>query len=181
MEKIYMSAGIITSIILCFIGIIKLPFKKLKSKKPKLYKGIFTSLSIVLPLGACLLNQAFILKETLFNFNFIYMLVLTYAGVFALYSSYEGLGFKALAKKIVAGIKTLLQNSGKNKEAKAIATVENTISELVYGGKLDINSITANVMNLVAKKKEEAEAKAKAEAEKTAKTQTNETNIAENK
>lgn len=124
MEAIFMSAGIITAIVLSVVGIIKLPFNKFKEKHPKWYKAIFTLLSIVLTFGACLVNQAFVLETTkLFDFNFVIMLITAYAGVFGLYHSYEGLGLKTLVQNLVNNIKNIKKNAPESKLSKYIDKV----------------------------------------------------------
>lgn len=120
MEAILMSAGIITAIILSVVGLIKLPFNNFKKKYPKAFKATFTLLSIVITFGACLINQAFILEQPLFNTNFVIMLLSTYAGVFGLYLSYEGLGAKELVKRLLTSIKSLKANAPESKFAKCV-------------------------------------------------------------
>lgn len=123
MEAILMNAGIITAIILCVIGIIKLPFDSFKEKHPKGYKATFTIVSLVLTFGACLINQAFILSQPLFNTNFISTLLSTYAGVFVSYHSYEGLGLKELLKRLLNAIKNLRNSAPQSKLSKYIDKV----------------------------------------------------------
>lgn len=124
MEAIFMSAGILTAIVLSVVGIIKLPFNKFKEKHPKWYKAVFTLLSIVLTFGACLINQAFVLESAkLFNLEFFIMLITTFAGVFGLYHSYEGLGLKELVKNIINGIKNIKKNAPESKLSKYIDKV----------------------------------------------------------
>ena len=123
MEAILMSAGIMTAIILSVVGLIKLPFNKFKEKHPKTYKAVFTILSIVLTFGVCLLNQAFVLVQPLFNTNFVIMLLSTYAGVFGLYLSYEGLGAKELFKRLLNALKNLKASAPENKLSKMIDKV----------------------------------------------------------
>lgn len=122
MEAIFMNAGIITAIVLSVVGIIKLPFNKFKAKHPKWYRAIFTLLSIVLTLGACIVNQLFIL-EAKFNIDFVILLVTAYAGVFGLYHSYEGLGLKTLVQNLVNGIKNIKKNAPESKLSKYIDKV----------------------------------------------------------
>lgn len=117
-----MSAGIITAIVLSVVGIIKLPFNKFKEKHPKWYKAVFTLLSIVLTLGACVVNQLFVL-ESKFNIDFVILLVTAYAGVFGLYHSYEGLGLKTLVQNLVNGIKNIKKNAPESKLSKYIDKV----------------------------------------------------------
>lgn len=119
-----MSAGIMTAIILSVVGIIKLPFNGFKTKHPKAYKAVFTLLSIVLTFGVCLVNQAFVLESTkLFDINFVIMLLSTYAGVFGLYLSYEGLGAKELVKKLINAIKNIKASAPESKLSKYIDKV----------------------------------------------------------
>lgn len=121
MEAILMSAGIMTAIILSAVGLIKLPFNGFKKKYPKAYKAVFTILSIALTFGACLINQTFILNsEEIFNMNFVIMLLSTYAGVFGLYLSYEGLGAKELVKRLLTAIKNLKSSAPESKLSKYI-------------------------------------------------------------
>ena len=120
MEAILMSAGIMTAIILSVVGLLKLPFNKFKEKHPRGYKAVFTILSIVLTFGVCLINQAFVLAEPLFNTNFVIMLVSTYAGVFGLYLSYEGLGAKELFKRLLNALKNLKATAPESKLSKYI-------------------------------------------------------------
>lgn len=124
MEAILMSAGIMTTIILGVVGLVKLPFKKFKLKYPNGYKATFTGLSIILTIGGCLINQAFVLNsEKLFNTDFAVMLLSTFAGVFGLYHSYEGLGGKALLNKIATAIKNLKLAAPQSKLSKYIDKV----------------------------------------------------------
>jgi len=124
MEAILMSAGIMTVIILCIVGIVKLPFDKFKSKHPNWYKATFTLLSIILTFGACLINQLFILESTaVFDINFAIMLLSTIAGVFGLYHSYEGLGVKELFKRLFTALKDIKTKAPENKLSKYIDKV----------------------------------------------------------
>lgn len=106
MEKLFMSAGIVTAIVLCIVGIVKLPFKGFKEKHCNWYKAMFTILSLVLAIGLSILNQQFILKGNILSVNFIILLSSVLAGVFCGYGGiYEGLGVKELVKNIVNNIK----------------------------------------------------------------------------
>lgn len=121
MEAIFMNAGILTAIILSIIGLAKLPFDKFKKKHPKWYKAAFTIVSIVLTFGACLINQAFILDvPKVFTTDFVILLFSTYAGVFGLYHSYEGLGLKELVKNLLNGLRTLKATAPESKLSKYI-------------------------------------------------------------
>ncbi len=148
MGAIYMSAGILTAIILCVVGLIKLPFDKFKKKYPKGYKATFTGLSIILTFGACLINQAFILNDKLFNSNFVILILSTYAGVFGLYLSYEGLGAKELVKRLLNALKNLKMTAPENKFIKALNKIDiNQAIELVKAKEeaLKAASVTTSV------------------------------------
>lgn len=119
MGELFIMAGIITAIILCFVGIVKLPFVKFKTNKPKLYKATFTVLSIVLSVGACLLTQFYIFKDTNIT-NYIVLQISVIAGVFGLYSSYEGLGLKALVNTLIAKLKEYFSKAPENKFTKYV-------------------------------------------------------------
>lgn len=137
MEAILVNAGIMTTIILSLVGIVKLPFKKFKEKHPKAYKATFTLLSIVLTLVVCLINQAFILSLPLFTTGFAVMLLSTFAGVFTLYSSYEGLRLKELVGRLVNAIK---EARAKAKATKATAA-EAKLSKSVRNLEKDIDKV----------------------------------------
>lgn len=125
MEKEIMCASILTAIILCIVGIIKiLPFcLSFKEKHPKWYKGIFYGISLVLAISFPIISQLFILHGTLASINFFVLTITTVAGVFGLYSTYEGTPLKELANKLVAKIGELLKTFGDNKLAKTVAKV----------------------------------------------------------
>lgn len=151
MEAVFMSAGILTAIILCVVGLAKLPFNKFKEKHPKGYKAVFTGLSIILTFGACLINQAFVLAQPLFNLEFWVMLATTFAGVFGLYHTYEGLGAKELVKKLTSSISSLVKS----------ATPDSKVSKLVK--KYGLDKVEASI---IAEKTKQEEAKvAEAQAE----------------
>lgn len=151
MEAIFMSAGIITAIVLSVIGIIKLPFNKFKTKHPKWYRAVFTLLSIVLTLGACVVNQLFILQVKLFNIDFVILLVTAYAGVFGLYHSYEGLGLKTLVNNLVTNIKKFANQTPDNKIAKGVAKLEKQAEKLGFNVSVNIVKAEKSEINQVEK------------------------------
>lgn len=124
MEATFMTAGILTAIILCFVGLIKLPFNGFKTKHPKGYKATFTAISIVLSVGACILNQVFIVKGSIASVDFAVLLTSTFAGVFGLYNAYEGLGAKELVKKLSEAIKNIKKTAPDNKFLKALDKID---------------------------------------------------------
>lgn len=135
MEKLFMSAGIVATIVLCVIGIIKIPFKNFKSKHPQGYKAVFTSLTFVLAIGLAILDEIYILEGALLSLDFVILIVTILAGVFSTYNGvYEGLGLKALMKTITENTKKA-QSLAKDKKVinflnkiedidKAIAVLE---------------------------------------------------------
>lgn len=106
MEKLFMSAGIVVAIVLCIVGVAKLPFDKFKDKHPKWYKAVFTLFSTVLSVGLCVLDELYVLSGDLVSFDFIILVFVVLAGVFGGYSGvYEGLGLKELMKKLTENVK----------------------------------------------------------------------------
>ena len=125
MEKLFMSAGIVTAIVLCVIGIVKLPFNRFKEKHPQWFKAVFTILSIVLAGGLCVVNQLYILCDGLLTVNFAILVSAVFAGVFGGYGGvYEGLGLKELVKKIVDNIKKARDIAQNEKVVKYLNKIE---------------------------------------------------------
>ena len=119
MGELFMRAGILTTIILCFVGIIKLPFAKFKTKKPKLYKATFTVLSIFLCVYCCVITQFLIFEDK--NLTTLAVLIaFTFAGVFGLYNTYEGICLKNLVKILLAKIQELFNKAPDTKYTKII-------------------------------------------------------------
>lgn len=121
--RIFMSAGVMVTIILTVIGLLKLPFKKFKEKHPKGYRAVFTIATIVLSIGLCVIDQLFIEQGEIVSFNFATLLSATLAGVFGAYNGiYEGLSVKELVKKLAASLKKWLATAKqKNAQKKFLA------------------------------------------------------------
>ena len=118
MEKLFMSAGVVVAIVLCVIGIIKLPFDKFKRKHPNWFKAIFTLLSIIVSGGLCVLDELYILNGKLLSIDFVILVCVVFAGVFGGYSGvYEGLGLKELMKKLTENVKKA-RELAENKKAQ---------------------------------------------------------------
>ena len=164
MGKEIMCASIITAIILCIVGIIKVlpPCLSFKEKHPKWYKGIFYSMSLMLAVVFPILSELYILNGTLASKNFFILIITTVAGVFGLYSTYEGIPLKELVKKLVSKVSKLLNTYSDSKLAKVV-------------GKVGIEKLT----EIDAKLKAEAEAKKIEEEKKLAETQVAETVVIE--
>lgn len=123
MKEVFMCASIITAIILCFVGIIKLPFKSFKEKHPNWYTVAFYLVSAVLSIVAPIISQLYILNGVLASTEFAILLITTIAGVFGLYSTYEGTKLKNLVKIIIDKIATLLNTFSDAKIKKMIGSV----------------------------------------------------------
>ena len=123
MEQVFMCASIIAAIILCIVGIVKLPFKTFKEKYPNWYKATFCLLSIILAIVSTIIAELYILNGSLASLDFAVLIITTIAGVFGLYTSYEGLGLKQLVKIIVEKITQLFNTYSDNKLAKIVGTV----------------------------------------------------------
>lgn len=171
MGKEIMCASIITAIILCIVGILKIlpPCLSFKEKHPKWYKGIFYGISLILAIALPIIGELYILNGSLASVSFIVLIFTTIAGVFGLYTSYEGLGLKELAKKLVEKVSELMQKFSDSKLSKTVAKV----------GLEKLTQIDAQNKEEAAKKLAEEEAKKLAkenkqkekEAKKLAKTE----------
>lgn len=122
---IYITAGIMVTLILAIIGLAKLPFKKFKEQHPKWYKATFTIASIVLTIGLCIIDQLFILNKGLWTWDFVILLTTTFTGVLGSYNAvWEGLGVKELWGKIVGAIKKLYEVAPESKLIKQLNKVD---------------------------------------------------------
>ena len=123
MKEAVMCASIIAAIVLAFVGIIKLPFKSFKEKHPNWYKAVFCILSLGLAIGLPFIAELYILNGQLYSVEFLVLILTTVAGVFGLYTSYEGLGLKALVKVVVKKLALLFDKYSDSKLAKIVGTV----------------------------------------------------------
>ena len=123
MKEVFMCASIITAIILCVVGIAKLPFKKFKENHKVAYRAIFYLLSLVLAVAGPIVSQLFILNGSLKSTEFVVLLVTTIAGVFGLYTGYEGTALKVLVQKIVSKVAELFNTFSDSKLAKVVGKV----------------------------------------------------------
>lgn len=105
MEKFFMSAGLVSTIVLCLVGIIKMPFKKFKANHKNLYKTIFTLLSYVLAVGLAIVDELFILSGKLLSVEFAFLIITVIGFVTVGYNLYEGTQLKTLVGKIVDKMK----------------------------------------------------------------------------
>lgn len=126
MEIVFMSAGIIVSIVLTLTGLLKLPFKNFKNAHAKAYKALFTTLSLFFSVGLAIINQLFILNKELLSVDFAILLCIVISGVFCGYGGvYEGLGLKDGVKKIFENIKKAVLVSKNDKLIKNIDKIDN--------------------------------------------------------
>ena len=125
MEKLFMSAGVVTTIVLCVIGIAKLPFNSFKKNHPQGYKTVFTVLSIFLSVGLCILDEIYILCGELLSIDFAILICVVFAGVFYGYNGlYEGLGLKKLVKKIIENVKKAIKMSSHKNAIKYLDKID---------------------------------------------------------
>lgn len=122
MGDVIMSGSIIATIILCFVGIIKLPFKKFKENHPTAYKIVFYALSLILAIGVPILCGLYMIDLTFKSLEFYVLIITTIAGVFGLYGTYEGAGLKKLVQTIVAKIKALCNKYSDSKLSKNVSS-----------------------------------------------------------
>lgn len=132
MEKLFMSAGIVSAIVLCVVGIAKTPFVKFKEKHPKGYKAVFTILSIILSIGLSVLDELYILCGKLLSLDFAILVCAVFAGVFGGYNAYEGLGVKALIKTIINNIKKARDMSTNKKAIKYLDKIEDVDMAIAF-------------------------------------------------
>lgn len=133
MEKLFMSASVVVAIVLCVIGIVKMPFKKFKEKHPKWYKAIFTLFSIVLAIALCVIDEKYILHQRILSVNFAILVCAVLAGVFGGYSGvYEGLGLKELKNKLFYNIKKMKDMSNDKKVIKYLDKIEDIDKAIAY-------------------------------------------------
>ena len=133
MEKLFMSAGVVTAIVLCIVGIAKLPFKSFKEKHPKSYKAIFTCLSMVLAIGLSIIDEMYILCGQLLSVEFSILVCVVLTGVFCGYGGiYEGLGLKELVKKLIDNIKKARDMSSHKKAVKYLNKIEDIEEAIAF-------------------------------------------------
>lgn len=126
MEKMFMSAGLVTAIVLCLVGIIKLPFDRFKEKHSNGYKAVFTCLTFAFAVGLSVLDELYILCGSLLSADFIILVCVVLSGVFGSYNGiYEGLGLKELVKKICENIKKAKELSKDKKAVKYLEKIDN--------------------------------------------------------
>lgn len=124
MEKLLMTSGVLTSIILCLVGIVKLPITKFKEKK--WYKPLLTIFTLILIFAVCSICQAFILCGSLLSWSFLVLCALTVSEVMVSYNGiYEGCNLKTLIHNLVEKLKELKKLSPEEKVVNKIEKLAN--------------------------------------------------------
>lgn len=133
MEKLFMSAGIVVAVVLCIVGIVKLPFDKFKEKHPNWYKAVFTLLSFVLGIGLAILDEKYLLKGKLLSVDFAILVCAVMAGIFGGYSGvYEGLGLKELMKKLTENVHKAKEIAEDKKVIKCLDKIDDIDKAIAY-------------------------------------------------
>ena len=116
--ELIMYSSIISAIVLCVIGIIKLPLKPFKGKP--FYKPGLTLLTIFVTLGLCVLCELYIIHESVFSVGMLYLLLITFGEVMLTYNGvYEGFGLKQILQDLFKNIGKLLIKSPESKLTKS--------------------------------------------------------------
>lgn len=151
--ELIMYSTILASIILCFVGLVKLPLKQYKGKA--FYKAGLTLLTIFCTIGACFICEAFIIGESVWSIGCLYLLLLTFGEVMLSYNGiYEGFGLKAICQDLFTSLGKLLF---KSPESKLASSAEK------YG----LDKAIEHLTNLAKTKAAEEEAKRLAENQPT--------------
>ena len=145
MEKLFMSAGVLTSIVLCLVGIVKTPFKKFKDKHPMWYRATFCVLSIILSVVLPILAQIFVMNGAFASMETLLLCMFTLGGVFFSYGAYEGVGIKKLFNNLFVKIKELCSTYSDSKLSKIVGKV----------GIEKLNEISVKLQQEAQKQKEE--------------------------
>lgn len=143
MEKLFMSAGVVSAIVCILLGIVKLPFKHFKTAHPKWYKAVFTAITFVLAVGLSVIDELYILCGGLLTVDFAILVCVVLSGVFGGYNGvYEGLGVKELVKKLVDKLKVARDLAQDKKAAKYLARLEDVDTAIKLLEKLKDNEKT---------------------------------------
>lgn len=137
MKEVFMDAGIITAIVLAFVGIAKLPFKGFKEKHPNFFKFTFYFLSLVLAAVLPILAELYVVGGSLSSVEFLLLEVATIAGVFAGYSSYECTSLKKGINILFGNIKKASTKYSDSKLAKVVNKAEKATDDPVVKAKLE--------------------------------------------
>ena len=123
MEKLFMNLTWLATIVVLIVGILKLPFKKLKEKHKIIYRIIIYSMSLILTILGCYLVQKYILNLPILSFEFALLISGTMSVVSLIYGAYENYGIKDLFKKLIEKFKNI-------PDTKLATKIEKNISKL---------------------------------------------------
>ena len=116
--ELIVNASLLAGIVLCLVGLIKLPLTKFKGQK--FYKAGLTLLTIGIVIIACVLCELFILNGSIWSGEMLMLTLITFGEVMLSYNGvYEGLGLKAIAKDLFTKFQALLAKKPESKLAKS--------------------------------------------------------------
>lgn len=116
--ELIVNASLLAGIVLCLVGLIKLPLTKFKGQK--FYKAGLTLLTIGIVIIACVLCELFILNGSIWSGEMLMLTLITFGEVMLSYNGvYEGLGLKAIAKDLFTKFQALLAKHPENKLTKS--------------------------------------------------------------
>lgn len=116
--ELIMNASILAGIVLCIVGIIKLPLTRFKGQK--FYKAGLTLLTIAIVIISCVLCELFIFNGSIWSAEMLMLTLITFGEVMLSYNGvYEGLGLKTIAKDLAVKVQELLAKKPESKLAKS--------------------------------------------------------------
>lgn len=118
--ELIVNASLLAGIVLCLVGLIKLPLTKFKGQK--FYKAGLTLLTFAVVIVACVLCELFILNGSVWSVEMLMLTLITFGEVMLSYNGiYEGLGLKGIAKELFVKLQKLV---AKHPESKLTKTAE---------------------------------------------------------
>ncbi len=116
--ELIVNASLLAGIVLCLVGLIKLPLTKFKGQK--FYKAGLTLMTIAIVIVACVLCELFILHGSVWSGEMLMLTLITFGEVMLSYNGiYEGLGLKGIAKDLFTKVQALLAKHPESKLAKS--------------------------------------------------------------
>lgn len=116
--ELIVNASLLAGIVLCLVGLIKLPLTKFKGQK--FYKAGLTLLTIAVVIIACVLCELFIFNGSVWSIEMLMLTFITFGEVMLSYNGiYEGLGLKGIAKELFTKFEALLAKQPESKLAKS--------------------------------------------------------------
>lgn len=115
--ELIVNASLLAGIVLCLVGLIKLPLTKFKGQK--FYKAGLTLLTIAVVIVACVLCELFIFNGSVWSVEMLMLTLITFGEVMLSYNGiYEGLGVKQIAKNLFEKVCALIAKTPENKLTK---------------------------------------------------------------